>query len=133
MYTIEFIKSILILKNGIYIAKEPLFRPEKQIQLYLDYVEECKKKYGSIENHIMKNVVNNFIVPIVFVDNNFPYDLEPGIKHKTLWSNKELSGEEINNYLENFVDTKYKFIWFENSAEFKSVPNIKHYHVILYQ
>ena len=113
---------------------------------------------NNIKNYILTNFFKNN-ENIIFIKNNFPYDVESNIYHYVLWFNSNycylnklnnLDKLNKNNYekniLENikyFFDTKkindttidnyifsnYEFIFFENIKENKSINSIKHIHV----
>ena len=70
---------------------------------------------------------------VVFRKNDFPYNLEEGVEHFLLWSNQDLSPDEIDTYIQEHtvsldpLDT----LWFVNPTELKSIPDLWHAHVMV--
>lgn len=70
------------------------------------------------------------------VDNSYPYDIEPGIRHMVLFINPKYADKFANpKIIEYLVSSNAwkmgytDYLYFENPPERRSVPEIIHYHV----
>jgi hypothetical protein len=62
---------------------------------------------------------------VAVTDNKYPWHLAPGISQKIIWSKTPLTAEEINSLIPKDA------IWFKNSPECQSQPDIWHCHVFI--
>ena len=76
--------------------------------------------------------------PYSIQKNLFPYNLKPGIKHYLMWINpkylKFYSSGNNESRVFNILYQHFKgkpFVYFVNIPHFISVPEIKHYHIIV--
>jgi len=134
MYTLRYIKSIILVDpEGSNYIPVKLDRTDEGNKIYDEFKEKCIREHGSMHAHVMKNVLNNFKEPIIFTKNNFPYHLEPHVSHMVLWSKNFLNNDQISEFLGNQPELKGKeYIWFQNAPFAKSIPEVHHYHVLVY-
>tara|TARA_B100000902_G_C27005899_1_gene762206 strand:+ start:109 stop:588 length:480 start_codon:yes stop_codon:yes gene_type:complete len=125
---------------------------------YINFKKIIKENNNNIKNYILTNFFKNN-ENIIFIKNNFPYDVELNIYHYILWFNSnsihldeidKLDKLDKNNYeknilkyikyffdnkkindttINNYIFSNYEFIFFENIKENKSINSIKHIHV----
>ncbi|DAZ97888.1 TPA: hypothetical protein N0F65_012151 [Lagenidium giganteum] len=93
-----------------------------------DHLDEINEKYGAPEDHIFATTLNGrtaFLEP-----NMFPYDTPAGIEHWTLWHVKELSHEQVKQYVENWIDANAPHVesWNYDDNPERSI-DIFHVHV----
>ena len=62
---------------------------------------------------------------IVITDNKFPWHLAPGLSQRIIWSEKPLTADAIDSLVPEGA------IWFKNSPECQSRPDIWHCHVFI--
>ena len=126
---------------------ELLTRSEEGLRRYNEFKEQVASSYASTVDLIMVRIfrcaskvntegkVEHVPPPdrqVVFVKNDFPYNLAPGIEHYLLWSTHDLSDEEIEAYLEAHpVAGCEARLVFVNPQELQSIPEIRHAHVLL--
>jgi hypothetical protein len=68
---------------------------------------------------------------LVWLDNDYPYALDPCIQHRLLWSTGELDVATIEAAIAKEYDgTRYDCVFFVNPPELKSVIGIEHAHVL---
>ena len=82
----------------------------------------------SIAEHIREHILKQR--PWCVVLNDFPYYLEPGIRHFTLWSQKPLYDFAIADILLHVFGSE-EVIWFVNLPKYQSIPEVVHYHVFV--
>tara|TARA_Y100000389_G_scaffold99259_1_gene95994 strand:+ start:5397 stop:5816 length:420 start_codon:yes stop_codon:yes gene_type:complete len=87
-------------------------------QIYSNTKEETKEKFKNDINHKLE------IHPYVLIENKYPYHVQAD--HWILWVKHEKSNKEIENILDK-TNKEYKY--YENPIQFRSIPEIKHYHV----
>lgn len=63
----------------------------------------------------------------VFLPNRYPYYLEDAY-HDVMWINDDLSDQEIATAIE--AAYPYQLVYFENPHNLRSVPDIRHIHII---
>lgn len=68
---------------------------------------------------------------IVFRENDFPYNLDEGIKHYLLWSNQDLSPLDIEECIKEHTAGAIETLWFINPVQLKSIPELWHAHVMV--
>ena len=124
---------------------------------YDNFKKIIKNNNNNIKNYILTNFFKNN-ENIIFIKNNFPYDVESNIYHYVLWFNSNYCYlNELNNQINlikiimkkyirtykiffdtkkindttinNYIFSNYEFIFFENIKENKSINSIKHIHV----
>ena len=128
-YTIDFIHKIIEeCDQDDHIISYRLQRSDEMNIEYLKHSVKCKETYGTLEHYVTCVILKDFTVDYVITDNNFPYYIEKGLKHKLLWTNKKMIKSEIEEIIRNKISSR--FVWFENLAINKSIPNIHHYHII---
>ena len=84
------------------------------------------KKYINIKFNLEKN-------GIVFVENEFPYNCDIGIKHYIIWISDSFSYNTTS--LEKFIQTKIgsekKYVFYKNIPQNNSIGCVDHYHVFV--
>ena len=88
--------------------------------------------YGAedhIENTVFQNDPN---VKVILEENMFPYECPPGVSHWTLWSREDMTGEEIQNWVHEYLMKHRKDVveWNYDMNDNCSV-DVPHYHVFL--
>lgn len=70
---------------------------------------------------------------VIFMENDFPYNVETGIQHFLLWSNQGLDVSEIEEYIKHHPAThgSLETLWFVNPVELRSIPDMWHAHVMV--
>ena len=89
--------------------------------------------YYGVEDHIEKTVFGNDPeVNVVLEENMFPYDCPPGVSHWTLWSREDMKGEEIQEWVSEYLTKHRKDVveWNYDMNDNCSV-DVPHYHVFL--
>ena len=89
--------------------------------------------YYGVEDHIEKTVFGNDPeVNVVLEENMFPYDCPPGVSHWTLWSREDMKGEEIQEWVGEYLRKHRKDVveWNYDMNDNCSV-DVPHYHVFL--
>ena len=89
--------------------------------------------YYGVEDHIAKTVFGNDPeVNVVLEENMFPYDCPPGVSHWTLWSREDMKGEEIQEWVSEYLRKHKKDVveWNYDMNDNCSV-DVPHYHVFL--
>jgi hypothetical protein len=89
--------------------------------------------YYGVEDHIEKTVFGNDPgVNVVLEENMFPYDCPPGVSHWTLWSREDMKGEEIQEWVSEYLRKHRKDVveWNYDMNDNCSV-DVPHYHVFL--
>ena len=89
--------------------------------------------YYGVEDHIEKTVFGNDPgVNVVLEENMFPYDCPPGVSHWTLWSREDMKGEEIQEWVSEYLRKHKKDVveWNYDMNDNCSV-DVPHYHVFL--
>jgi hypothetical protein len=131
---------------------------------YFEFRDKIKTEYVSMEAYVAQKVFQAPLVTapdgrqdldqgqmnkwsgnhgapriITFIENDFPYALEPGIKHMVLWSNSELAKDDVLTTIAESVETwknqdgvlVEEYVYFENPAHLKTIPGIFHVHVFI--
>ena len=86
--------------------------------------------YSSIADYIIKDVIGDN--EYVFVENEFPYKVEEGIKHYLLWISKKAHGKyDTETLIKNRdeIKTCKEFTYYRNFKNNASIFEIEHYHV----
>jgi hypothetical protein len=89
--------------------------------------------YYGVEDHIEKTVFQNDPeIEVVLEENMFPYDCPPGVSHWTLWSREEMKGEEIQEWVHEYLMKHRRDVveWNYDMNDNCSV-DVPHYHVFL--
>lgn len=89
--------------------------------------------YYGVEDHIEKTVFQNDPeIKVVLEENMFPYDCPPGVSHWTLWSREEMKGEEIQEWVHEYLMKHRRDVveWNYDMNDNCSV-DVPHYHVFL--
>lgn len=73
-------------------------------------------------------VSNNNSLQHVITYNKFPYDLRKGIYHKNIFSVIPLSADEINTKIKEDIGEDKEYIWFVNTPDNQSIPDLWHCH-----
>ena len=116
---------------------------------YNDGKKDVKDNYTDIRNFILinkfkcewsldikgkKKAINIKKVPNTsYIGNSYPYNLEKGIVHDLIWSKKALSFNDIKDVItkkHKWEMLRREFIFWENPAQVKSIPEFLHYHVL---
>jgi hypothetical protein len=75
------------------------------------------------------------VAQYVLRDNDYPYNVTPGIRHMVLFINPKYQDKYTEQDLEAIIvayklEKSYQdYLWFEQIPERKSLPTIPHYHV----
>ncbi|CAI5742946.1 unnamed protein product [Hyaloperonospora brassicae] len=123
-------------------SSESFLRRRSRRTLYVEYwsrTDECKErkwdhldeiadKYGSAEEHIFATTLKGRTACLE--PNMFPYDTPAGIEHWTLWHVKDLSHEQVKQYVENWIDANAPHVkrWNYDDNPERSI-DIYHVHV----
>ena len=89
--------------------------------------------YYGVEDHIENTVFQNDPnVKVILEENMFPYECPPGVSHWTLWSREDMTGEEIQNWVHEYLMKHRKDVveWNYDMNDNCSV-DVPHYHVFL--
>jgi len=102
---------------------------EERYTRHRDHINESSF-YTSIADYISKDVIgdNEF----VFVENEFPYKIEEGIKHYLLWISKNAHGKyDPETLIKNRAEIKTckEFTYYRNFKNNASIFEIEHYHI----
>ena len=68
-----------------------------------------------------------------YIANTYPYNLEKGMTHDLIWSKTPLTFNQIKDVIikkHKWNMLRREFIFWENPAQIKSIPEFLHYHVI---
>lgn len=102
---------------------------EERYTRHRDHINESSF-YTSIADYIAKDVIGDN--DYVFVENEFPYKVEEGIKHYLLWISKKAHGkydpETLIKNREEIITCK-EFTYYRNFKNNASIFEIEHYHV----
>jgi hypothetical protein len=63
--------------------------------------------------------------------NDFPYDMEDGVEHWLVWSNREVELELVNQLVRQLKTDHFQFYAFLNPPNRKSIPEIFHAQLFL--
>jgi hypothetical protein len=85
------------------------------------------KKYIYDKFNLIKN-------GIIFIENEFPYNCEEGIKHYVIWISERYpySIEKLDNFIKNSLnvkDTGTEYVFYKNIPKNNSISSVNHYHV----
>jgi len=83
--------------GDLFTSRAPLSLPPSL--LYQDYIDAT---YASREEWILQSVLHE--QEIVLEDNKFPYNTPKGIRHLTLWARRELSLEEVEDFMTGWME-----------------------------
>ncbi len=146
----------LIVADGSLEQMRRLGRSPETLQSYREFKARIANFYASVRDMILIKVFgreyevnseNKFVAvegtratratraatgPF-FVPNDFPYNMEPGIKHWLLWSDHAMRDGEVEAFLRSdpsasSADARLTFV---NPVELQSIPDIHHVHVLL--
>lgn len=103
---------------------------------YLEHKLELKNKNINLDNYITSKYFKDN-QKYVFVENQFPYNVDKNITHYLLWFNPNnnnygITEKEIEEILNEILVGK-TYIYFENMEHNKSIKSIKHIHVFVYE
>ncbi|KAF2644439.1 hypothetical protein P280DRAFT_443119 [Massarina eburnea CBS 473.64] len=133
-------------------------RVPSELRRYRQFTHRLVKEYGSIMNFIVNERLRwKSMVPqgrpfeydddIKILYNDWPYGIDPKIKHLVIWTKFELDDDPetglstpeshaaIDAYVRKTFGSKVKaenFAWFKNWKSLKSVHAVEHFHVMLY-
>ena len=102
---------------------------EERYTRHRDHINESSF-YTSIADYISKDVIGDNAY--VFVENEFPYKVEEGIKHYLLWISKNAHGKyDTGTLIKNRAEIKIckEFTYYRNFKNNASIFEIEHYHV----
>ncbi|KAI9021634.1 hypothetical protein CLU79DRAFT_752541 [Phycomyces nitens] len=106
-------------------------------EVYRQWLTETLPKYNSIEDYLLKEKLHfsdsvDGKPNVIILPNDFPYSVDPGIKHILLWSQAPLSTEYVIELLEeNYGSKKWEWVYFVNPPETQSVRLLPHVHVFM--
>lgn len=108
----------------------------KVLEEYCTYEDYIKIKYMSYVGHRYENsgkvhaTKTNDSVPLAFVPNKFPYNIEKSMSHYVLFSEKPLREKRMKAVLQKLLPNK-EYVTLVNSPEHMSIPNLWHCHVFI--
>ena len=112
---------------------ERLYRTEETEKKYTRHRENVKENYGSVAKYLIHKMFSKEACDkrMVFIENTFPYNTEPNIKHMLVWINPTYSenAKEVNSFIKE--NTSNPFIYFKNNKQNKTILEIEHYHVFI--
>jgi hypothetical protein len=116
------------------LALEYWTRSEELTEKKRAHIDKLDDEFGyyGVEEHIERTVLHGADVAIEV--NMFPYECPAGVTHHTLWSRKEMDGEEIMAWTCAWLRkhlprcTKWNFDLNENHS-----VDVPHYHVFTYE
>ena len=129
------------IKNGV---NDTIFERAPAIKIaYEKQLEMLKNNYVKFGDHIkiqhmnwrsfqnaegkILAVSNKNSLQTVITYNLFPYDLRKGIHHKNIFSVIPLNADEINTKIKEHIgNDKIDFIWFVNTPDNQSIPDLWH-------
>ncbi len=142
-----------IVADGSLASMRVLGRSRETLQSYREFKRRINMLYASMVDRIMIDVfkcewkvnearkVEHLPRPSgsssnsgpFFVKNDFPYNLQPGVEHYLLWSDRVMLDEEVEGYLRSDPVARQSSSWltFVNPTELQSIPEIHHVHVLL--
>lgn len=111
------------------------YRSREVMQAYNLRRQELTKLHSSVEEYIFDSVLG--ARTHAFVLNEFPAFVEvPQLQEYLLWYTGDLSEKKAESVILNMLSTKKigytDFVFGEFALNFKSVPQIPHYHVYLF-
>lgn len=114
-----------------------LYRSYETETEYLKYLAKLFQNEIDINDYMMNklNFTGKSQSTYELLENNFPYYLEPGMKHYVLWLNPSLNEEEQETIIDQIPVFEFgqdKFAIKENTIENKSVKKIPHVHIFVY-
>jgi len=122
----------------------PFVRKPEVHEQYQRHIQNIKANYNSIGDYIKvrhlryNNTGGNFItkgnesLSFALVENDFPYDIDESIKHFVFWSIYENDINNLQIALKKFWTNKDNLLWFENELSNKSVTDLWHVQVFIY-
>jgi hypothetical protein len=108
-------------------------KPNDQLK-YDQHRYTLKQNQVPIEEYINKKYLKSRFKWAI-TDNNFPYDVEPGVKHKILWISNlaSLDSGKIHNIIDRYAkNNQSDYVYFENKNNSKSIPEVRHFHLFLH-
>ena len=103
-----------------------------QIPIYstgdLPYLNLFLKDTEEFEDRSGIKAENSFILLTM---NNFPYDLEDGVQHWLVWSNRGYQLDSIRSVLRETLHENIEWQLYENAPHLKSIPEISHYQLFI--
>lgn len=114
---------------------EPIMfrRPYELQQIYKNHIKKIKNYNIDIE-YIKneKNVIMNIDHNTILTKNKYEYSKSKNMDQYVIWtSNHELSHDDLINKLKDFIGDKQYMLWTNSKSTFASIPQIKHYHLII--
>ena len=115
--------------------KIQISRTSEDAYKYYVYKKELKE---SIDEDIIRTYFedqNTIKQGWTIVDNLFPYDLPPDVKHLIIWIHP--SATLLDNEIYRRIEYSMKkhgyddFIYFENRKNSRSVEKVKHFHILV--
>jgi len=107
---------------------------------YLEHVTKLKEEHTSLHGHIQQTYLRHS--EYCFTENVFPYEFDEYSLHYIIWIHPDFNNKFNIGYSENVVKNEIsvlkktheltEHIIFENVEQVRSVPGIKHYHVLFY-
>ncbi|OLL24148.1 N-acetylglucosamine-induced protein 1 [Neolecta irregularis DAH-3] len=134
---------------------EDFHRRPSDLEDYLSWKREILKRYSTMEQYILKEVVEWFPSPTPkcetpfqdkddykITSNSFPYAIEPDVKHIVVWLKQNLEkdslgylSKEVYRLVDGWVKQTFgadnDVLWFNNSTALRSVAGLEHFHVLL--
>jgi hypothetical protein len=97
---------------------------------------KIREEYGSVSKYITEVILHPLTLTegkakpnVLFVKNDYSYDVNEDINHYLIWSFEPWKDdEEISSYLREKIPDD-KFLFFENPIHLRSVKDIFHIHV----
>ena len=137
-----------IVADGSLASMRLFGRSRDTLQSYREFKSRINRFYASMVDRIMIDVFKcdwkmnedrkiQHLSPSqagpFFVKNDFPYNLDPGIEHYLLWSDRVMLDEEVEAYLRSdpVARQSSSCLTFVNPAELQSIPEVHHVHVLL--
>ncbi len=116
------------------INSEKIYRSEKVQKKYDQHTKKLKKFGLTNEDYIFYLYPELLKDEFVLVENKYPYNLSKNIKHLLLWIPPTYTDSSFSSILsliqKLFRNRNTEIIVFENSLERKSIPGIRHFHIL---
>jgi len=124
------------LKTNIVNIEPLMFRRQfKKLQEY----EEHIKTIDDLTKHIIETFFEKKLYFINQIDedtilsyNSFEYSKPPDMSQYIIWTkNNDMTHDDVLEHLEEFIDEKEYILWTNKGTVHTSVPQIKHFHLML--
>uniref|UniRef100_A0A061RV04 Uncharacterized protein n=1 Tax=Tetraselmis sp. GSL018 TaxID=582737 RepID=A0A061RV04_9CHLO len=89
---------------------------------YVPEISESGKRRASSSSKFCEDEV-------IWMGNDFPYAVEPGIVHDLIWCRKKLSLEQLQQVCQQRLSGR-EYLIFVNPEGLKSIPDVWHAHVL---